>query len=77
MQRRRFEPQTISLDERAKERAEQLLKEAQSTPPGAQRDKLLRRARQAEIVSHMEEWLSSPRSKTATVKTCSRSLRHS
>jgi hypothetical protein len=60
MQPRRFAPQTISLDERAKERAAQLLEKAQSTPPGAERDKLLRRARQAEIVSHMQEWLSSP-----------------
>ena len=59
MQRRRFAPQTISLDDRAKERAEQLLKEAQNAPPGYQRDRLLRRARQAGVVSHMQEWLTS------------------
>ncbi len=60
MQRRRFTPQTNSLDERAKERAEQLKKMAQSMPPGAERDKLLRRARQSDIIAHMQDWLTSP-----------------
>ena len=62
-----FQP-TDGLDDRAKERAAQLLKEAESTPPGYQRDRLLQRARQAEIVSQMQEWLSSPGLRAAEVR---------
>jgi hypothetical protein len=29
-------------------------------PPGAARDEMIRRARQAEIASHLDEWLTSP-----------------
>ena len=59
MQRRRFK-QTTPLDQRLTEQAERLRKEAQGTPPGVQRDKLVRRARQLETASHMQDWLSSP-----------------
>jgi hypothetical protein len=34
--------------------------EARGTPPGAEREKLMRRARQAETTAHMQEWLASP-----------------
>ena len=59
MERRRFK-QTVSLDQRLLEQAERLRKEARGTPPGVQRDRLLRLARQAETGSHMTEWLTSP-----------------
>ena len=59
MQRRRFK-QIAPLDRRMTEHAERLRKEAQGTQPGAQRDKLIRQARQLETASHMQEWLSSP-----------------
>jgi hypothetical protein len=58
MQRRIIQPTT--LDERLDEQAQRLRKEAQGTPPGIQRDMLIRKARQAEIAAHMREWLSSP-----------------
>jgi len=58
MERRRFK-QTTSLDQRLTEQAERLRKEAQGTPPGVKRDKLIRQARQAETASHMQEWLTS------------------
>ena len=58
-QRRRFR-QTISLEERFAEEAKRLREEAKLLPPGAARDALLRRARQAEPGSRMSEWLSSP-----------------
>jgi hypothetical protein len=29
-------------------------------PPGAVRDEMIRRARRAEIASHINEWLASP-----------------
>ena len=57
--RRRFN-QTESLEHRLADEAEKLRKEAQGTPPGIERDRLMRRARQAETGSHMSEWLRSP-----------------
>jgi hypothetical protein len=59
MQRRRFK-QIDPLDKRLGEEAERLRKEAKGTPPGVARERLIRRARQAEAASHMNEWLSSP-----------------
>ena len=59
MQRRRFK-QTQSLEERLAEEAKRLRAEAKSLPLGAERDNLLRKARQAETGSHMSEWLASP-----------------
>ena len=52
--------QTQSLEERLSEEAKRLHDEAKLLPPGPQRETLLRRARQAETGSHMNEWLSSP-----------------
>lgn len=52
--------QTASLDQRLTEQAERLRKKADSTPPGMERERLVRQARQAETASHMHEWLCSP-----------------
>jgi hypothetical protein len=57
--RRRFK-QTVSLEERLAEEAKRLREEAKLLPPGAEREALIRKARQAETGSHMSEWLSSP-----------------
>ncbi|WFU37447.1 hypothetical protein QA640_23490 [Bradyrhizobium sp. CB82] len=59
MQRRRFK-QTQSLEERLSEQAKRLRSEAKLLPPGAARDEMIRKARQAETASHMNEWLTSP-----------------
>jgi hypothetical protein len=59
MLRRRFN-QKQSLEERLAEEAKRLREEAKLLPPGAVREELLRRARQAETGSHMSEWLRSP-----------------
>jgi hypothetical protein len=59
MQRRRFK-QNQSLQERLSEEAKRLRSEAKLLPPGAVRDELIRRARQAETGSHLTEWLTSP-----------------
>jgi hypothetical protein len=40
--------------------AQRLRKEAQGTPPGIERQRLIRRARQSETAARMQEWLSSP-----------------
>jgi hypothetical protein len=59
MQRRRFK-QVGTLEQRLAEEAARLRDEAKSLPPGAIREELLRRARQAETASHTSEWLRSP-----------------
>lgn len=59
MQRRRFK-QTQSLEVRLAESARRLRREAKLLPPGAKRDEMIRKARQAETASHMNEWLTSP-----------------
>jgi hypothetical protein len=60
MPRRRIKHQT-SFEERLAEEAARFRKAAEEQPPGSTaRELLLRRARQAETASHMNEWLSSP-----------------
>jgi hypothetical protein len=59
MQRQRLK-QTNSLEERLAEEATRLREEAKLLPPGAVREALLRKARQAETGSHMTEWITSP-----------------
>jgi hypothetical protein len=59
MQRRRFK-QTRLLEERLSEEAKRLRAEAKLLPPGVARDEMIRKARRAEIASHMNEWLTSP-----------------
>jgi hypothetical protein len=56
---RRFR-QNQSLEERLAEEAKRLRAEAKLLPPGAKREELIRRARQAEIGAHISEWISSP-----------------
>ena len=58
MERRRFTHIT-SLDQRLETEAQRLRKEARGTPPGIERDQLIRKARQAETAAHMSEWLTS------------------
>jgi hypothetical protein len=66
MERRHLFKQVDPLDKRLSEEAQRLCKEARGTPPGVERDRLIRRARQAETASHMSEWLSSSGLKTPT-----------
>ena len=58
-ERRRFK-HTENPEQRLAQQAIKLCKEAESTPPGIERDRLLRLARQAETGSRMSEWLRSP-----------------
>jgi hypothetical protein len=57
---RRHSKQTTTLDERLEEQARRLRDEARGTPPGVERDNLIRRARQAETASRLHDWLLSP-----------------
>ena len=57
-ERRRF-TQTTSLKTAFAKEATQLRKQAQGTPPGIDRDLLVRKARRAESASRLTEWLAS------------------
>ena len=59
MERRRVK-QIQSLEDRLAEEAKRLREKAKLLPPGAARETLLRKARQAETGSHISEWLRSP-----------------
>lgn len=66
MQDRRRLGQLDPIDKRLSEEAERLRKEARGTPPGVERDKLLRMARLAEAATSTGKWLSSPSRKVTT-----------
>jgi hypothetical protein len=51
--------QTAPEKKRPGDKVKRLRKEAQGTPPGVERERLLRRASQAETAAHISEWLSS------------------
>lgn len=59
MKRRRFK-QLLSLSERLEQEAARLRALAEKLPNGPQREQILRKARQAETATHVDEWLSSP-----------------
>ena len=59
MPRRRFK-QSLTFEERLAEAAKRLRQQAKTLPPSAERDELVRKARQTEIASHINEWLTSP-----------------
>jgi hypothetical protein len=50
----------MTFKERLAEEAERFRLAAQELPYGTARELLLKRARQAETASHMNDWLSSP-----------------
>jgi hypothetical protein len=58
-QRRRLK-QVKSLEERLAEEARRLREKAKCLPPGAVRNEVIRKARQAETGAQISEWLSSP-----------------
>jgi hypothetical protein len=59
VERRRFK-QIQTLGYRLTTEAANLRKQAEGLPPGIRREELMRKARQAETASHMNEWLTSP-----------------
>ena len=56
MKRHRFK-QTSALEERLAEFSKRLREEAKTLPPGAKREEIMRKVRQAETGLHMAEWL--------------------
>jgi hypothetical protein len=57
--RRRFK-QTASLQDRLSEWATAAREQANQLRPGPERDMLLKKVRQADTASHLNEWASSP-----------------
>jgi hypothetical protein len=57
--RRRFK-QSQSLKDRLASFAKGVRQKAIELPPGPEKDGLLRKARQADTASHIEEWVNSP-----------------
>jgi hypothetical protein len=60
MQKRRRFIHTTTLEERLADEAGQLRDQAKMLPAGAERESLLRRAKQCDTASHITEWLNSP-----------------
>jgi hypothetical protein len=58
--RPRFPQNLKSLSQRLNDEAQRLRKEARGTQPGVERERLIRKARQAETASRIDKWLSSP-----------------
>jgi hypothetical protein len=56
---RRFKQQ-LTLQDRLFLWAKQGQEQASQFPPGPEREALLKRARQAEIANHLDEWVRSP-----------------
>ena len=67
MQRRSFK-NTLTFPDRLGKEAERLRQEAETKPPGRERDELLRKARQADLAAHIDEWVSSPGLKPPTLE---------
>lgn len=60
MQRRRRFKQTQSFKDRLASFAKTALEKAHHLPSGPERDELLKKARQADTASHIDEWANSP-----------------
>jgi hypothetical protein len=59
MLRRRLK-QKLSLKDRLALFARAAREKASLLPPGAEKDELLRKARQADTTAHLDDWASSP-----------------
>jgi hypothetical protein len=57
--RSRFK-QVVSLKDRLIQQAQNFRRQAEEMPAGVQRDELMRKARQAEMTAHLDDWISSP-----------------
>ncbi|MCP3442324.1 hypothetical protein [Bradyrhizobium sp. CCGUVB14] len=59
LQRRRFKQQ-LTLQDRLAAWSKQVEEEAAKFPPGPERDALIKKARQADIANHLDDWAKSP-----------------
>jgi hypothetical protein len=59
MNMRRRIKQKLSLKDRLASWAKEVQVQADALPPGAERDALLKKARQADTASHLDDWANS------------------
>ena len=57
--RRRFKQQ-LTLQDRLSAWVKQVREQASKLPPGPERDALLKKARQADVANHLNDWVQSP-----------------
>ena len=60
MQKRRRFKQQFTLQDRLLAWSKEVLEQAKKLPPGAERDALMKKARQADVASHLDDWAKSP-----------------
>jgi hypothetical protein len=60
MQHRRRFKQIVSLRDRLAAWAQEVRERAKQLPPGPEREAQLKRARQADVAAHLDEWVNSP-----------------
>ena len=60
MLKRRRHDRTISFKDRLAGWAEEIREQAARLPPGAEREAMLKRANQADIAAHLDDWANSP-----------------
>jgi hypothetical protein len=59
MQHRRRVKQTSSLKDRLTSFAKEAREKASRLPPGAEKEAMLKKARQANTAAHLEDWINS------------------
>lgn len=60
MQKRRRIKQQFTLQDRLIAWSKEILAQAAALPPGPERDALVKKARQAELASHVDDWATAP-----------------
>lgn len=60
MQKRRRFKQVLTLQERLTAWTEETKARAARLPPGPERDALIKKVRQADVASHLDDWAKSP-----------------
>ncbi|WP_426615776.1 hypothetical protein [Bradyrhizobium sp. McL0616] len=60
MQKRRRFKQQLTLQDRLAAWSKEIHEQAAILPPGPERDALLKKARQADVASHLDDWAKSP-----------------
>lgn len=60
MQKRRRFKQQLTLQDRLAAWSNVVMEQAAQMPPGPERDALLKKARQADVANHLDEWAKSP-----------------
>jgi len=50
----------LTFPDRLAKEAKRFRQEAETKPPGQERDELLRKARQAETAAQIDQWVASP-----------------